>query len=192
MFFSTETKKKFRGLPVTKKRTWVMPRDFDARLHAGTPGYQIGLVKKSWKHYKALSSQQERTDYIDELSWMVDEMMEKNDKHVDRKNKYVDESASESDGEQSDKEEMLEELQELKEEIGQSSDKVVCGKLHELSMDTKIKATTQTPEVAMKRTRELEPLASFRPFIPGSQDMMQWNTVQCSSKKPKKLHMYFV
>lgn len=149
-----------------------MPRGSDARIHAGTPGYKIGLVKKSWKHYEALSSQDERTDYIDELSWMVDEMMEKNDKDVYKKNKYVEKSASESDGEQSDKEEMLEELKELQEGNGQSSDKAVCGKLGDLSIYTKMQATTSTPEkscdeVAVKRKRELQPLASFRPFIFG-------------------------
>ena len=173
-----------------------MPRGSDVRPEAGTPRYQDVLIKKCWKHYKALSSQQEKTELIDELSWMVDTMMEMNDKDVEKRNKYVDQSASESDGEQSDKEEMLEELQELKEEIGQSSDKVVCGKLHELSVDSKIKVITPNPDVvAMKHSRELEPLASFRPFICPpfeSQDMMQWNTVQRASKKTKNLHVTFV
>ena len=173
-----------------------MPRGVDERPDAGTPRYQDVLIKKCWKHYKSLSSQQNKTEFIDELSWMVDTMMEMNDKDVDKKNKYVDESASESDGEQSDKEEMLEELQELKEEIGQSSDKVVCGKLHELSVDSKMKAITPNPkEVAMKRMRELEPLASFRPFIfpsSESQNTMQWNTVQRANKKTKNLHVTFV
>ena len=173
-----------------------MPRGFDERPDAGTPRYQEVLIKKCWKHYKALSSQEEKTEYIDELSWMVDAMMEMNDKDVEKKNKYVDQSASESDGEQSDKEEMLEELQELKEHIGQSSDKVVCSKLHELSVDTKMKAITPNPDVVvMKRKRELEPLASFRPIIfppSESQNPMQWNTVQRASKKTKNLHVNFV
>ena len=176
-----------------------MPRGSDARLHAGTPGYQIGLVKKSWKHYKALSSQEERTDYIDELSWMVDEMMEKNDKDVDKKNKYVEKSASESDGEQSDKEEMLEELEELQERNGQSSDKAVCGNLGDLSIYTKIEAPPPTPEkscdeVAVKRKRELQPLASFRPFIfgvPNNEQPMQWKTVERAGKQSKKAQVTF-
>ena len=48
-----------------------MPRGVDERPDAGTPRYQDVLIKKCWKHYKALSSQQEKTELIDELSWMA-------------------------------------------------------------------------------------------------------------------------
>ena len=66
-------------------------------------------------------------------------------------------------------------------------------------MGVQIQATTPTPEksrdeVAVKRKRELQPLASFRPFIfgvPNNEQPMQWKTVERAGKQSKKAQVTF-